>query len=212
MTPSNGMLARLYRTGGFADISIGTETKTFQVHKSIVCTQSSFFAAALTGKSQEAEARHIDVEEPEAIIDNLLHHMYELEVPLLGTELLIRIQRTVWEIPMESMEGRVRALLQLQAAADKYGVVGLTELCSAAIMPWLFPWPRSATLTKLGVLLWSDNRPINHAARDKVVDLTARNAAVVRDDEAWTTLHSNSQYCKEVLKYAMKEHRAGGNL
>lgn len=72
--------------------------------------------AAFNGKFREAEACHVDVEEPEHIIDNLLRHVYELEVPLLKHEPKDDESRA-------ELERRVcvefEALLCLQTAADK---------------------------------------------------------------------------------------------
>ncbi|KAK5115207.1 hypothetical protein LTR85_009965 [Meristemomyces frigidus] len=204
MAPINGMLERLYKSGNFADVSIGTETKTLQVHKTVLCAQSPFFAVAFTGEFKEAEARHVDLEESEDTVDNLLHHMYELAAPLLGRELTAAAQRTVFETPVETIEDRVRKLLYLQAAADKYSVTGLEALCANAINRWVGERMPAISLARLGTLLWHHEVASNQEARDNIAKYTAgKMQAVLNDESAWAVLHSNMQYCKEVFKHTL---------
>ncbi len=40
---------RLYRNGAYSDLVVESADKQYRVHKAVVCTRSSFFAAACEG-------------------------------------------------------------------------------------------------------------------------------------------------------------------
>lgn len=111
MVPTD-RLKHLYHTGEGADISIGTKTRTFQVHRLVVCTRSAFFSAAFIDKSNGAKRQHVDLEEGEEFICNLLRHLYELEVPILSAASFDTM------FTKDSLEALIGKPLHLQLAAE----------------------------------------------------------------------------------------------
>ncbi|KAK3691908.1 hypothetical protein LTR37_018339 [Vermiconidia calcicola] len=77
-----GVLQRMFETGEFSDLTIGTSTKTFKVHKAVVCQKSPFFRAACTRDFLEAKTGHINLEENESVIYASLQHLYELQIDM----------------------------------------------------------------------------------------------------------------------------------
>ncbi|RYP67045.1 hypothetical protein DL771_007464 [Monosporascus sp. 5C6A] len=55
--------AKLLKTGFLSDVKVVCGDKTWQLHKYILCTRSSFFMKAFTGKFKEAETGCIEIHE-----------------------------------------------------------------------------------------------------------------------------------------------------
>ncbi|KAJ4299737.1 hypothetical protein N0V90_004983 [Kalmusia sp. IMI 367209] len=97
-------LKKLYTTGEYSDLVITCGNDTHQVHKSIVCSGSGFFAGALrftVGKEASENKINLPEDDP-AIVKILIDYLYTADQLLLHAK--------VYEI------------------GDKYAVSGLKEL------------------------------------------------------------------------------------
>lgn len=105
-------------------MKIETATKIFKVHKNIVCPASPFFHAACTSGFRETTSGHIKVGEDEQVIEVLIRHMYELEVPHLSfntwSQRDSENETTVTSLEKDARrEAHLRLLLSVIRAADK---------------------------------------------------------------------------------------------
>ncbi|RYO98654.1 hypothetical protein DL766_008860 [Monosporascus sp. MC13-8B] len=73
---------RLLAGGLFSDVVVKCGTRSWHLHRSILCSRSGHFRAALAGPFQEAETREIDLSEhDEETIDRPLTWIYTKQLP-----------------------------------------------------------------------------------------------------------------------------------
>ncbi|XP_035229105.1 speckle-type POZ protein B-like [Stegodyphus dumicola] len=103
-------LGNLYKTGKLSDITITVGSKTFSVHKSIVCARSAVFCRMFEIEMKESVGNRVDISDIDPdIMDEILMYMYSgwLKKPLEGDR-----------------------AEELYAVADKYDIFTLKEKCS----------------------------------------------------------------------------------
>lgn len=66
----------MYTEGEWSDLKIVTSTRTFDVHKVVVCAASPFLKAACQNDWQEAKTGIISLPENETVIDGVLRYCY----------------------------------------------------------------------------------------------------------------------------------------
>lgn len=74
---------RLYETGDWSDLTLETATRSFKVHKAILCPASPFFDAVCRNGSEESNAGIIYLTESELVIDAALRHIYQQPIDWL---------------------------------------------------------------------------------------------------------------------------------
>ncbi|KAK3320257.1 BTB/POZ protein [Cercophora scortea] len=69
--------AELLESGLFSDVTVTCGSKTWNLHKNILCTRSSWFKKALTGNFEESKTGRVDIKnfEPEAV-EWLIRYIY----------------------------------------------------------------------------------------------------------------------------------------
>ncbi|RYP63044.1 hypothetical protein DL771_009459 [Monosporascus sp. 5C6A] len=110
---------RLLASKLFSDVVVRCGTRSWHLHRNILCSRSDYFRAALAGPFKEAEIREIDLcEHDEETIDHLVAWIYTKKLP-----------RTV------SSDGRTcyEAAINLYVAADFCLVRELQEDCLGAL-------------------------------------------------------------------------------
>lgn len=70
----------MYETGEWSDMTIETSSKTFQVHKAVICG-NDFFNAACTQGFLETGTNNIKLPESARVVDCMLRDLYEYEYP-----------------------------------------------------------------------------------------------------------------------------------
>lgn len=63
-----------YLYNQFVHVKVGTDKKTFIIHKGLLCQKSAYFNAALNGSFEEALAGEIDLPEEEPEIFEIVYH------------------------------------------------------------------------------------------------------------------------------------------
>ncbi|RYO96223.1 hypothetical protein DL765_011648 [Monosporascus sp. GIB2] len=82
MAPRTEQDRRLLASKLFSDVVVNCRTRSWRLHRSILCSRSHYFRAALAGPFQEAETREIDLSEhDEETIDRLLTWIYTKQLP-----------------------------------------------------------------------------------------------------------------------------------
>ncbi|KAF7185769.1 hypothetical protein HII31_12871 [Pseudocercospora fuligena] len=67
----------MLRSGSWApDLKIVTPTRTFDVHKSVICQASPFFQAACKNGWQEAKSGVIEIPENALVVEEILSYCY----------------------------------------------------------------------------------------------------------------------------------------
>ncbi|RGP74637.1 amino acid transport gap1 [Fusarium sporotrichioides] len=70
-------LSKLLKTGAYSDLTITCGTDKYAVHKAIVCSRSSFFAAACDGELKEAKTGEIDLPEDDPVaVKMMIRYLY----------------------------------------------------------------------------------------------------------------------------------------
>jgi hypothetical protein len=132
--------SRMYETGEWSDLTIRTATKSFKVHKSIVCPACPFFHAACTNGFKESQTGVIDLKESETVVDAMLRHIYELPIDWLRyaphllryastsiraqvttqhDSMMVTLSSVIHGLSEEVIDSCIEDTLELDFAADK---------------------------------------------------------------------------------------------
>ncbi|KAK2803075.1 hypothetical protein FQN50_007156 [Emmonsiellopsis sp. PD_5] len=71
-------ISRLYKNDMYSDLTIVCGTKTFKVHRCIMCPRSGFFKAACDGRFREATSGVINLHEEPVLVDKMIQYLYTL--------------------------------------------------------------------------------------------------------------------------------------
>ncbi|EEH41671.1 hypothetical protein PAAG_03234 [Paracoccidioides lutzii Pb01] len=81
-------LASLYQNKKYTDLTVVAGSEAFQVHRSIVCPRSAFFAAACDGNFHEASSGVINLNEDPVLVQKMIEFLYTLQysIPTSASE------------------------------------------------------------------------------------------------------------------------------
>ncbi|KAK5123723.1 hypothetical protein LTR85_002359 [Meristemomyces frigidus] len=104
---------RLFEDPKYSDLTIKCEGREWRVHKSIVCTQSAFFAKACDGGFEEAEENTITlVEDDPETVDAMLQYLYKSDYA---------------EATAATQPSALVLDIRVHAIADKYNIAPLAD-------------------------------------------------------------------------------------
>ncbi|KAF8786827.1 Speckle-type POZ protein like [Argiope bruennichi] len=172
-------LKSIYDSKLFADVNIKTKTKSFHVHKLLLCARSPVFKTMLTTDMKEKNCNSIQIEELEDdIVQQFLHFMY--------TDNLEDLQ---WE-----------SAIKLYYAGDKYEIEKLKIICSAFLVD-------NVTTSSASELLVLADKHNDTDLKKFVEDFIFKHEKEVFGSEEWEKLTENNAelVCKTMLlKYRRK--------
>ncbi|KAB8239957.1 hypothetical protein BDV35DRAFT_399088 [Aspergillus flavus] len=73
------LLSNIREDGAFSDLEVRCESSRFQVHRCIVCPQSTFFDKAMKSEFQEAESKEIVIYDDPFIIAKMFDFLYRAD-------------------------------------------------------------------------------------------------------------------------------------
>jgi hypothetical protein len=122
-------------------LTIETATKSFKVHKNIVCPACPFFYAACAKGFKESQTGVIQLEESEVVVDAILRHLYELPIDWLrynpellrsatasgkiavskehASMVIVPSSSAIDGLSEKAIDKRIEDTLELHTAADK---------------------------------------------------------------------------------------------
>ncbi|KJX99064.1 hypothetical protein TI39_contig375g00005 [Zymoseptoria brevis] len=204
MAPAGGnsasALKHMFDTGEWSDLEVITASKTFKVHKSVVC-QSLFFHAACTDRGfREAASGKIDLEESEDVVNAILCHLYEQPIVWLK-------QRYDYKTA-EMIFPRGRDAVDLIVAADnlpQYDISGLAKEAYDKFISCIFCTDISPKHhIALGELFLAqvDAEPFRTDGRLAIAKSTNEiMKLIIKDRSLWNKLYANEAYVKLLLGY-----------
>ncbi|KXT18416.1 hypothetical protein AC579_8160 [Pseudocercospora musae] len=213
----DGALQRMYAEKQWCDLSIRTATRTFEVHKAVVCAVCPFMKAACTRGFKEAQSNEIQLPESEAVVEAILQHFYQVPVDLLEP------------LPKRcgNVEARDRALalIDLQVAADKvryfvfspayeskltrsqYDVtlssVDLSERFHGAMLELSDP----KIVVHIGLAAFSHSQEqLKNLQQWAASNATAALEDISKDEEAWMAICTDPRFMRDVLRIGRTHH------
>ncbi|GBM75421.1 Speckle-type POZ protein [Araneus ventricosus] len=108
----------LYNDGIFSDMELRTSTKTFPAHKAILSARSPVFRNMFSHEMKEKNCRYVDITDFE---DETVHRMLQY----------------IYTDSMENLQFENAS--KLYAAADKYQILSLKNMCSSFLKEILCP-------------------------------------------------------------------------
>ncbi|SMQ52116.1 unnamed protein product [Zymoseptoria tritici ST99CH_3D7] len=201
MAPAGGKsvsaLKHMFDTGEWSDLEIITASKTFKVHKSVVC-QSPFFRAACTGRGvREAASGKIELEESEDVVNAILCRLYEQPIVWLK-------QRYDYKTA-EMIFPRGRDAIDLIVAADSYDIEGLAKEAYDKFISCIFCTdiaPKHHIALGELFLAEVDAEPFRTDGRLAIAKSTNEiMRLIIKDRSLWNKLYANEAYVKLLLGY-----------
>ncbi|KAJ5318321.1 hypothetical protein N7476_004741, partial [Penicillium atrosanguineum] len=151
------ILQRLLDSGRYSDLTISCGEKNFQVHRAIVCSQSSFFDAAVKGGFKEAYLSHVDLPDDElGTIQRVVSFLYLQDYQETDeSHSEIRDSDSMWNN------------LGVFMAADKFDISILKDFARSRIIKWI---DTNAIKSPLNVRnIWTTLPPHETQLRDAIV-------------------------------------------
>ncbi|KAF7185616.1 hypothetical protein HII31_13113, partial [Pseudocercospora fuligena] len=179
-------LQRMYESGEWSDLSIKIKdsSKTFTVHKAVLCPAWEYARAACTRGFVETQTSVIELPEDEHVVAAILRHYYEL--PL--------------ELPETDMEA---FLIRLRVAIDKYGVGGLIKEIEEEFQICLDAMDYTQCV-EVGLAVFEEDGYHMENMRQAAVKAAARDMDdVVRDDEVWAQIQESPEFMRQALIAAL---------
>ncbi|KAI5364300.1 Putative BTB/POZ domain-containing protein [Septoria linicola] len=182
------ILRRMFETGEWSDLKIQTETRTFDVHKNVMCPASPFFQAACSRDWKEAKTGVICVPEDEHTIKGFIRYCYGIFDPDQCSD--------------DSITQYDRAICELLIAADK-----LAEEVAIEYLSW--SWEYYADTTDLGIWLYGEERRYivgPKIIREIVSSLaSAMQRLLLSDDGSWSKLQSCPELMTDVVRFVARK-------
>ncbi|KAF7185626.1 hypothetical protein HII31_13123 [Pseudocercospora fuligena] len=192
----DGALQRMYGSEEWADLSIETPTKTFRVHKAVVCEMNPFMKAACTRGFVESHANLIKLPEDEAVIEAILQHFYEVPITLfMSATITMSAEQGV-------LRDRAMRLIDLKVAIDKYDVgkkfgYQVDFAFAVALETDLKP----NELVEIGAYAWNHEKSLMGSMQSNTAYfISDRLRTITKDNDAWMLLCQNPKMLRAALE------------
>lgn len=158
----------------FPEFTVKCESKSFLVHRIVLCARSEWFEKALTGGFVESGASKIELhEDDEDIVQYMLRYCYTLDIP----------DGLVNHVKYQPLS----FLVHLHAAAEKYVLPHLARLCADIFGRHIINYPASPVLATASRDVYTITSDIGRRLRDSVIAVVLRYSGQLlssRDDHA----------------------------
>ncbi|KAL4779947.1 BTB/POZ protein [Aspergillus varians] len=142
-------MKHLFLSGEFSDMAVTCQGFTFKVHQSILCTQSSFFKAAMGGNFKEGIAHTVDLpddslETVERVLSFLYFNDYNTEAHEMDLSAHLKALEAAADGSGTDANGAddpdaiipTYNHIQVYLAADKYGIPALKDFAANRFLQW----------------------------------------------------------------------------
>ncbi|KXT02097.1 hypothetical protein AC578_6701 [Pseudocercospora eumusae] len=177
-----GALKRMYESGEWSDLTITVKdsSKTFAVHKTVLCPAWEFARAACTRGFVESKTSSIELPESEAVVDAILRYYYELPFKIPSAPTL-------------------DTLVKLRVAIDKYGTEGLVREVEQTFKQYMegedYP-----VLINTGLLVFAEAGECMGKMQQAIAEATgSKMSEIVRDVEIWSKMQESPEFLRTTL-------------
>ncbi|CAK1367201.1 hypothetical protein CB0940_10511 [Cercospora beticola] len=185
------MMESLFDNGEFADLIVRAGDTEFKVHRSIVCTASSWFRAACTRDFQESKTRMIFLQESAAVVKSLLLFLYGL-------------QHRIREQLVGSFGERIKLAVCIHMAGDKYVCPALSAYMAEELRFQLRFTGDVNEQELVDVAAWAYSQTEGQITDQIYQSLTRattqRLHSLVAKDESWQRIVSCEAYVSDVMR------------
>ncbi|CAI0645624.1 unnamed protein product [Colletotrichum noveboracense] len=199
-------LESLYKTGIYSDLRIFSLTKSYLVHRAIVCPRSGFLAAACRSPFKEAADGAISLPDDEPlVVDMMIQYFY-----LLDYQQSLYSDSTSQPLELEHTNTtHISCLLlhaKVYAAAEKYAIGGLKDLAVAKFKTTAIQdWDPAAFLDAASEA-YTSTIDTDRGLRDAVIEVFAAHKDLLYEDEAKVVVERLGPLGYDFLVYL---HRKG---
>ncbi|KAJ5959156.1 uncharacterized protein N7479_006306 [Penicillium vulpinum] len=159
------MLQSLLHSGKYSDLTISCEGKRFQVHRAIVCSQSSFFDAVLKGGFKEVSLSEVDLPDDDLVtIQRVISFLYNQDYQDIN-ESQVQSRNCALDHDIEPYIA-IWNNLRVFIAADKFDISPLKDLTRSRIIEWI---DKNASKSPLIIeKIWTTIPPYETLLRDAI--------------------------------------------
>ncbi|KAJ5991369.1 hypothetical protein N7522_011576 [Penicillium canescens] len=163
------ILQSLLDSGKYSDLMISCEGRNFKVHRAIVCSQSSFFDAAVKGGFKEASLSQVDLPDDElATIHRVISFLYVQDYGETDDLDFAKAASRENIDPHAAMWNNLRVFM----AADKFDISPLKSLARTRLLNWIDKNAKSLPLVLQQI--WITIPPLETELRDAIIKAISR--------------------------------------
>ncbi|MCJ1438124.1 hypothetical protein MMC27_007511 [Xylographa pallens] len=177
--PSHDGLHKLLNNSDYSDFTVKCGTKTWRIHRAIVCSRSKYFKRACDGDFKEArEAILTLVDEDPALIEEMLLYLYTMQYP---------------QTPLSLRKAKDMVLdAKMYSIADKYDLPDLKQKALKAFRPLLALHHSDPLFTEAASYVYGMTIDSDRGLRDLVKSLVweERTVMLARKDVQECIMHT----------------------
>ncbi|KAL4959527.1 BTB/POZ domain-containing protein [Aspergillus stella-maris] len=177
-------MKNLLTTGKYSDTKITCQGETFNVHRSILCTQSTFFEAAMNGNFKESTTQTVNLPKEDPNILKLVlsflyyneynigHHVIESWKCLTSSrdkvEDFCGKRQKLRDAMSDALSQAPYTHVEVYLAADKYGIAALKEYAGECFLSWC---KQKQNLARLGKVIEGamKMKPVHDSQLEQVI-------------------------------------------
>ncbi|RJE20545.1 BTB POZ domain protein [Aspergillus sclerotialis] len=199
------VMKNLLTNGKYSDLTISCEGTDFKVHRAVICSQSTFFDAAVNSGFREAASSRIDLPEDDVdTITRVLTYCYLQHYPV-GNE----PDTSSFPLPLLYTEPTTgpssvtiaQSHLRVYIAADKFNIPNLKELARCQLVHWAYENWSSASFPSIVQDIWCNTPLHDNDLRDRITGIVAENIQhFLAHADGKSVLINNAESAVAVLK------------
>ncbi|OJI97995.1 hypothetical protein ASPVEDRAFT_147284 [Aspergillus versicolor CBS 583.65] len=136
----------LFLHSQFSDMTVTCQGFTFKVHRSILCTQSDFFKAAMNGNFKEGKGLTVDLpkddlETIERVLSFLYFNYYSEDSHIMDLSPHLKTRKATTSASRSKKKGGDENItaynhVRVYVAADKFGILSLKKFAAERFGEW----------------------------------------------------------------------------
>jgi len=220
------VLAKLYSSDKYTDMTIACNGRKFRVHKAVVCVQSKVFARAMDGNFREGRTGEIDLEDDEPeVVAQMIKWLYTEDYEDRSAAVIPRINTPAAHTTTRSRASRLTSSNQTSTStssttvpsgtgllfntkmyiiADKYDLYPLKELANVKYGNALSAQWDSSEFVESLKLLYEETMENDTLLKDVAIKLAGEHAKELLDRREFVALcEENGTIAVEVLRRAI---------
>jgi len=203
----SNVLPDLLKSGQFSDLTVKCNSKSFKVHRCIVCPQSAFFSKALNGEFKEASSQVVDLHDDDPlIVEKMLCYLYEGDYEDDPPKTIPKRHKSLSSKDEKSTpETAAHINARMYNIGDKYVIQGLMDLAKSKFESVIANGFDDTNFISIMAFVYSTDIPGGSGLRDFITKHAVERLSSLKDrPELLEVLQAQPDLTFELLQVTMK--------